>query len=92
MSKLEDAVRAIQGLTTNDEINTVIEAIKLQRTWIARSTVQELCVGDRVSFRVKTGGRVRGTVLKLNRKTVIVDADVGGTRYKVSASLLEPAH
>ena len=68
------------------ELNLAVEAIKLRRTALARGSVQKLSVGDLVRFRDRQGNSVRGSVVKLNRKTAVVDA--GGTQWRVTASLL----
>lgn len=69
----------------NDQLNTVIEAVKQQRTWNARKVTNTVRVGDRVSFPLRYGsGRIHtGTITKVNRKTVYVDG-----AWKVPASLL----
>jgi uncharacterized protein YkvS len=85
MNNVQTAITAIRAMN-NDEINQVVEAIKLQRTFLARSTARGLTVGDTVSFTGRGGATVVGTVEKINRKTVIVRD--GMTKWKVSASLL----
>ena len=85
MNNVQTAVEAIRN-SNNDELNQIIEAIKLQRTWLARTTARALAVGDTVSFKAR-GGYEQGKVTKINIKTVVVDC--GFTRYKVPASLLK---
>ena len=89
MNNVQTAVTAIRNMN-NDELNQTIEAIKLQRTRLARSTARALAVGDTVSFTGRGGQTVTGTVEKINRKTVIV-AQPGYGRWKVTASLLTAA-
>jgi len=91
MNNVQTAVEAIRN-SNNDELNQIIEAIKLQRTWLARTTARALAVGDTVQFAGRGGRTVTGTVTKINRKTVIVKD--GYTNWKVTASMLkvvEPA-
>ena len=91
MNNVQTAVEAIRN-SNNDELNQIIEAIKLQRTWLARTTARALAVGDTVQFTGRGGRTVTGTVTKINRKTVIVKD--GYTNWKVTASMLkvvEPA-
>jgi len=91
MNNVRTAVEAIRN-SNNDELNQIIEAIKLQRTYLARTTARALAVGDTVQFAGRGGKTVTGKVTKINRKTVIVDE--GFTRWKVTASMLrvvEPA-
>jgi len=82
--------KAVQEIYTmdNDELNQVVEAIKLRRTYLAREAARSFKTGDMVQFTSRTGGAVNGTVVKVNRKYIIVDAHIGGTRYKVPASML----
>jgi uncharacterized protein YkvS len=86
MNKVQTAIDAIRNMN-NDELNQVVAAIKLQRTWLARTTTAALAVGDMVEFKGRYGNTERGRVTKINPKTVIVDA--GHTRWKVPASLLK---
>jgi len=85
MNNVQTAVEAIRN-ANNDELNQIVEAIKMQRTWLARTTARALTVGDTVSFTGRGGKTVTGKVTKINRKTVVVDE--GFTRWKVPASLL----
>jgi len=72
----------------HDELNQVIEAIKLKRTHLARQASRSLMVGDTVSFDAKTRGVVTGTVTKVNRKTVQVRCNRTQGLWKVTASML----
>ena len=85
MNNVQTAITAIRNMT-NDEINQVVEAIKLQRTFNARSVARALSVGDTVQFDGRKG-RVTGTVEKINTKTVIVNSLSG--KWKVTASMLK---
>ena len=82
------AVEAIYKMD-NDQLNQVIEAVKLKRQYLAREAVRAFVKGDLVRFKNRSGGYVNGTVIKVNRKYIIVDAHVGGTRYRVPATMLE---
>ena len=88
MNNVQTAIKAIHGIQSNDDLNQVIEAIKLQRTYLSRQTVRSLRVGDAVEFEGRGGVTVRGTVEKINRKTVIV-AEPGYGRWRVTAGLLK---
>ena len=70
----------------NAELNRVIDAVKMRRTFISKESARGLFIGDSVSFEGKRGVRVQGTVSKVNSKTVVVDT--AGGRWKVTASLL----
>jgi len=73
----------------NDQLNQVIEAIKLKRQNLARTAIRNFVKGDIVQFKDRNGGRINGTVVKVNIKYVIVDAHIGGARYKVPATMLK---
>jgi hypothetical protein len=88
-NRVTKAIEAIYQLQSNDEINQVIEAIKLKRTALARSVTRSVRVGDMVSFEGRRG-TVTGKVTKVNRKTLVVDDSQTGTVWKVTASLVTP--
>jgi len=73
----------------SDELNQVIEAIKLKRQHLARQAVRSVIVGDTVTFSAR-GRTVVGKVLKVNRKTLQVREQGTGssTLWKVSATLV----
>ena len=85
----------IRQLKTQDEVNLVIEAIKLQMTYLSRKNIRQFVAGDKVKFTGRGGVPVTGTVTKVNQKTVLVAAPnkgmFGTTNYKVPASMLVAA-
>ena len=89
MNNVQTAITAIRNMN-NDEINQVVEAIKLQRTFNARQATRSLMVGDIVSFNGRGGATVTGRVTKINRKTVLVKDSASNTVWRVTASLLTP--
>ena len=73
----------------NDEINQIVEAIKLKRQYLAKQAVRSFVVGDMVQFTSsKTGGRKNGTIRKVNRKYIVVEAHIGGGQWRVPATML----
>ncbi len=88
MNDFATAVIAIQKMN-NDELNAVVRAIKLRRTYLARQTARTFAVGDRVSFAAR-GMQVLGSVVKVNPKNIHVRQDNSGTTWRVHASLLSP--
>ena len=88
MNNVQTAITAIRNMT-NDEINQVVEAIKLQRTFNARTATRSLMVGDTVTFDARTRGVITGTVLKINTKTVQVRCNRTQGLWKVTASMLK---
>lgn len=76
----------------NAQINEVIEAVKLKRTYLAKQATRAVVVGDTVEFSGR-GRTIRGKVLKVNQKTLQVQEPprAGGftnTIWKVTASLV----
>ena len=88
MNNVQTAITAIRGMS-NDEINQVVEAIKLQRTYNARTATRSLMVGDTVTFDARTRGIITGQVIKINTKTVQVRCNRTQGLWKVSASMLK---
>ena len=71
-----------------NQIDQVVEAIKLKRTHLAKAVARSVKVGDIVSFDGRQGP-LQGKVLKVNPKTLVVDVG-NGCRWKVTASLVTP--
>ena len=88
MNNVQIAITAIRNMNA-DEINQVVEAIKLQRTYNARTATRSLMVGDTVSFDAKTRGVITGQVIKINTKTVQVRCNRTQGLWKVTASVLK---
>jgi hypothetical protein len=83
-----NALAAIGTITSSAELDELFRAVKDQRRKLDGRASLSLLIGDKVSFDAKTRGIIKGTVVKVNHKTVSVLAD-GGMRWKVSASLLK---
>ena len=77
----------IQGTLTNDELVSVIDAVKFARSRLAQQTKYSLRVGDNVNFTSgKTGQNVTGTVMKIAIKYVTVQSVRG--LWRVPANML----
>ncbi|MGY8867922.1 MAG: hypothetical protein ACKVJK_20135 [Methylophagaceae bacterium] len=85
------AIEAIRSIETSSQINQVIEAIKLQQTYVARQAARSVQVGTVVSFAGRRGNTVTGEVTKINQKTVVVRCSATQTQWKVTASMLSTA-
>mgnify|MGYP001046045458 FL=1 len=85
MNSVQTAIAAINTME-NDELEQIVDAIKLRRTYLSRETTRQLAKGDSVEFEAR-GRVVRGRVTKINRKTVIVH-ESGYGNWKVPASLV----
>jgi len=80
----------IQGSFTNDELSSVIDAVKFARSRLAQSTKISLKVGDGVQFTsTKNGMTYQGTVQKIAIKFVTVKTNMG--LWRVPANMLSKA-
>jgi hypothetical protein len=77
----------ISGTWTNDELTSVIDAVKFARSRLAQSTKFSLKVNDVVEFTSsKTGMTLQGTVTKIAIKYVTVRTNQG--LWRVPANML----
>ena len=77
----------ITGTFTNDELTSVIDAVKFARSRLAQTTKFSLKVGDNVNFTSsKTGMNMTGFVTKIAIKYVTVKT-LGGL-WRVPANML----
>jgi hypothetical protein len=73
---------------SNDQLNSIVMAVKYARNQLVRETKSNLRPGLNVSFvSSRTGRAVNGTVDKINRKFVIVNTTAG--KWRVPANMLE---
>ena len=86
MNSVQKIVSAIHSLESNDELNQVVEAIKLKRQYLSRQAVRQVRVGGSVEFTSRGGVPGGGAVRKVNRKYIVVDTPLGG--YRVPATML----
>ena len=88
MNNVQKAITAIRNIETSAELDQLIDAFKLQRTYLARQSARSLMVGDTVTFDAKMRGQITGQVVKINRKTVQVRCNRTQGLWKVTASML----
>lgn len=91
---LQEINRAIiSGTFTNEDLNSVADAIKFARSQIAQKNKFTLRTGSQVKFTSsKTGQTVLGTVEKVNRKFIIVrENGKAFGNWRVPANMLEAA-
>jgi hypothetical protein len=88
--KLQEIKHAIKfGSFTNDELNTLSDAIRFARTELVHEVKRGLSIGDNVTFTSsRTGKDVTGVVEKIAVKYVTVRTIEGG--WKVPANMLSP--
>lgn len=87
------AIDAIRNIMNDQELMQVVEAIRMQRQYLARMAIRSIVAGDRVSF-VTRGRKIVGKVTKVNRKNVKVREDNSVSTWNVPANMLtlEPEH
>lgn len=77
----------VTGTWTNEQLTSVIDAVKFARSRLARATKVSLRVGDAVNFTSgKTGQNTTGVVMKIAVKYVTVKT-IGGL-WRVPANML----
>ena len=82
---IKDVIKFIHGASTQD-INLIIDAVKLRRNQMHTQKAQSFKIGDRVSFRGRYGRTETGTVTKVKIKYVVVDT--GMSRWNVPGNHL----
>jgi len=83
---LNDVIGLVHNMD-KEQVNHLVDAIKLRRNRIATAAVRTVNVGDNVTFTGRGGITVRGTVMKKAIKNVTVDTGAG--KWRVPASMLE---
>ena len=77
------------GDFTNEEISSIIDAVKFARASIANQNKRALTLGTIVKFTSsRTGMPVTGTVQKINRKFIIVRETNNLSNWRVPANML----
>ena len=77
----------LQGGFTNDQLTSIIDAVKFSRARLTEMNKRSLRIGQRVSFTSsRTGTQVEGTVRKIAIKFVTVDTGFG--LWRVPANML----
>jgi hypothetical protein len=78
----------ISGNLTNEDLNSVIDAVKFARNRIAQTVKFQVREGTRVKFHsTKRNMAVEGTVTKMAQKYATVRTDTG--LWRVPANMLE---
>jgi hypothetical protein len=74
----------------SDQLNQVVDAVKLKRTHLAKTMARSIVKGDVVQFQGRRGQMIQGRVTKVNQKTLVVMDTQTQTQWKVTASLVTP--
>lgn len=95
LTDVQEIKRAIMfGTFTNDDLNSIGDAIRFARAQLSKQTIRSVVKGDTVKFRnSRTGGVTVGTVEKVAIKYVTVRESHPGrlisSMWKVPANMLE---
>lgn len=78
----------MSGNWTNEQLTSMIDAVKFNRSQLARQIKRSIRVGNNVEFTSsKTGRLTRGFIKKIAIKYVTVDTGMG--LWRVPANMLE---
>jgi hypothetical protein len=87
MHKLRDMLVEIQnGDLSHEDLNLIIQSVKLKRQYLSRKAIRQFTIGDRIQFISKGGLPIGGKVVKVNIKYVVCDTALG--KYRVPATML----
>lgn len=86
-NELKEAISLIRNMDAA-EIAMISEVVTDQKTFLGKQTLRSLITGDLVEFKGRTGGMITGTVIKVSRKNVVVEAALGGEKWRVPATML----
>ena len=84
MNAMEE-IKATIFSSNREEINAIIELVKVRKEMLSKEKMSEMKVGDKVSF-IHKGAKILGTIRKKNIKRLVVDTEIGG--WNIPASLL----
>jgi len=80
----------MRGGWTDDQLSSMIDAVKFARSQLGRAKLRSFGIGDSVKFTSNKNGRVyQGVVEGVKIKNVIVATSMG--RFRVPANMLEAA-
>ena len=79
----------MHGDFTNEQLNSISDAIRFARAQLVVRNKSVLTIGSNVRFTSSTRGTISGVVKKINRKFIIVDQPGQFRSWKVPANMLE---
>ena len=86
--KVQDINSAIiSGIYTNDDLNSIINAIKFARTQLTKQQARALRIGDQVRFSSR-GNTFFGTIERVKLKNAFVKVGMS-SRFNVPLNMLE---
>ena len=79
----------MQGDFSNEDLNSIGDAIRFARAQLVVRNKSALTIGSNVKFTSSTRGTISGVVKKINRKFIIVDQPGQFRSWRVPANMLE---
>lgn len=86
MTKFETLSHFVLTQASNEELNTLVEYIRMRRQQITKQNVRSITKGDKVTFTSR-GHIYNGTVVDVKIKNLIVQTQL--SRYRVPASMVK---
>lgn len=87
MTKFENISHFVLTQADNEELNTLIEYIKMRRQQITKQNVRTITKGAKVTFTSRNGTVYNGNVVDVKIKNLVVETQLG--RYRVPASMVK---
>ena len=88
ISEINTAI--LQGGFTNEQLNSINDAVRFARARLGDQVRRELRIGELVQFKSNRNGMVyKGTLESIKIKNAVVATSLG--RYKVPMNMLEAA-
>jgi len=87
MIKFENISHFVLTQADNEELNTLVEYIKMRRQQITKQNVRTISKGAKVTFTGRDGTVYNGTVMDVKIKNLVVETQLG--RYRVPASMVK---
>jgi hypothetical protein len=90
MNIMEINTAILQGSFTNEQLNSINDAVRFARARLGDQVRRELRIGELVQFKSNRNGMVyKGTLESIKIKNAVVATSLG--RYKVPMNMLEAA-
>ena len=87
MIKFENISHFVLTQASNEELNTLVEYIKMRRQQITKQAVRSVSKGAKVTFTGRNGTVYNGKVVDVKIKNLVVETQLG--RYRVPASMVK---
>ncbi len=82
----DEIVTSILKYATNEDLNEIIEAVKMRRQRLTKLNVRKINIGDKVKFTGRQGVELTGEVTSVKIKNILVKTPTG--QWRVPANML----